>query len=110
MKRMIFSLQCICIGSISFINEPMNITICEGRDATILCTYTGASTIPAWYINETNYSWSHIPRPHMLKWLSHGAKLTIDNVSMGISSTRYQCGFPTEGSVRSALGILHVGK
>ena len=88
----------------------MNIAVCEGSTAIILCTYTGASTIPTWYINETNYSWLSIQKLYVLEWLYNGARITIRNVSIQINSTKYQCGFPQEDSIRSAVGILYVCK
>ena len=89
--------------------EPKDVTVFASENAEFPCAYNGTYQIPTWIVNNTYYQFPLLPRDHYLHVIEDGVQLYVPNVQTQINTTSYQCAF-LNMDIRSAIGILYVGK
>lgn len=91
------------IDTVTFISEPRNMTILEGESVRFECDFEGSDLTPTWSINHFIYY--HTNLPQIYSFNSQDFSIFIENVTLDLSGTYFQC---IVGQRKSAKGMLIV--
>jgi hypothetical protein len=78
-------------------------TILEGDSVRFECDFEGSDSTPSWSINNSVYY--HTNLPQIYSFNGQDFSLSIENVSLDLSGTYFEC---IVGQSKSAKGVLTV--
>ena len=78
-------------------------TVLEGSSVRFECDFEGSDLTPSWIINKSVYY--HTNLPLMYSFDEKDFSLTVENVSLDLSGTSFEC---IVGQRKSAKGVLIV--
>ena len=94
------------VNATIYLSVPSSITLVEGETVSIMCVYSGPSTV-VWIINGIEYS--HITLVDLPKHSAFGNTLTVSNVELSMNGNTYQCFAQSMFSNITHLYIMQAG-
>ena len=94
----------------AFLEEPSDIHVKLGGNATFPCLIDGTAFEPSWRINGTDYTPSLVP----MQYQTGGQRITIKNVTWTENGLTFQCfiivkgGQTLESTVGHIISKLHL--